>query len=184
MAEPIEMGLGIISSACFKHKFRWMLSIVSNSTVIGATDALPPTKSMRPNLTLKEVTAQHLTETIYFPSKPDWKPINITVYDIVLSSNPVFNWIKQVYNPQRGEWRPPADGKFITTASLILYEGCGDEVERWVFEDAWPQVVEFGDLDMSTNDIVYIDITLRYSRAYIVSSTTNTIPNDFNPNLA
>jgi hypothetical protein len=52
-------------------------------------------------------------------------------------------------------------------ATLEMYNGCGDVLETWVFENAWPQAVEFGDLDMSSSDVVTCDLTIRYDRAYI-----------------
>ena len=132
---------------------------------------LPPLKSARPNLTFKEIEVQHLNETIYFPSKPEWKPITLTLYDIKKNNNPVFEWIKQVYNPRDGFWQPPIlPGKdyFKRTCRLKLYDGCGEVVETWVYENAWPQTIEFGELDMSQSEVVTIDITLRYDRAYIL----------------
>ena len=132
-------------------------------------------KSARPNLSFKEIEAQHLNETIYFTGKPEWKPITLTLYETKHAAfHPVFNWLRQVYNPRNtasfdSSYKPSCDGFKKPKATLELYDGCGEILETWVYESIWPQSVEFGDLDMTSSDVITCDITLRYDRAYIES---------------
>jgi hypothetical protein len=154
------------NEVCYGRKFRWLLKIDDVSAT--GINSLPPEKSARPNLSFKEMEAQHLTETVYYPSKPDWKPINLVLYDLKKNKNPVMEWIKKIYDPNGdGTWNPSGDNDFKKKATLEMYNGCGDTIEKWVYENAWPQAVEFGDLDMGSEEVVKIDITLRYDRAYI-----------------
>lgn len=175
-----NMGLGRVGFAdtCFKRKYRFLFKIdgVSGDGFEGTgIETLPPSKSARPSLSFKEMDAQHLNETIYFPSKPDWKPINLVLYDLKGNTNPVWNWITKAYNPDSGIWRPSVEttdngrssGLKMDRCSLEMYDGCGKVIEKWIFEGAWCQNIEFGDLDMSSSEVVTIDITLRYDRAYI-----------------
>lgn len=166
-------------STCFKRKYRWMFSLkdVSGDPAILTSNALPPSKASRPNLQFKELEAQHISETVYFPGKPDWKPITVTLYDTKVNSNPVFDWIAKYYDPNRG-YLGYSSSQFpnnsalamkINEAYLTLFSGCGTVVEKWIFENVWPQAIEFGELDMSQSDVVTIDLTLRYDRAYIVN---------------
>lgn len=158
------MGIGKIRNACFKQKHRWMFTIAGVSEE--GVRALPPNKSARPSLAFKEIEVQHVNEVIYLPGKPDWKPINLVLYDIKKNNHPVFEWIKNhIYNPKTGDYK--LDPKFKKTAKLELFDGCGTVIEKWVFEEAWPNNIEWGDLDMATSDIVVVDLTLRYSRAYL-----------------
>ena len=163
-------------TACFKRKYRWMFSIqdVAGDPANLSSNALPPSKGSRPSLNFKELEAQHLSETIFYPGKPDWKPITVTLYDIRSYNNPVFNWIARYYNPETGSLQPSS--AFLNTngntlkvpsARLQMYSGCGKVIEEWIFENVWPQAIEFGELDMSQGDVVTIDLTLRYDRAYI-----------------
>jgi hypothetical protein len=152
---------------CFPRKHRWIFMIPDVSA--DGSNSLPPSKSARPNLAFKEMEVQHLNETIYYPSKPDWKPITLTLYDIGNKSSPVFDWIKEIYDPKSGSWKAPVPGRFIREATLTLYSGCGDELEKWTFDNVWPQQIDFHDLDMGNAEITMVDITLRYSRAYISS---------------
>lgn len=154
-------------TACFKRKYRWMFTLRG---VAGdpnpSSNMLPPSKASRPNLTFKEIEAQHLSETVYFPGKPDWKPISITLYDIANSNtNSVYDYIKKYYNAENGRFGYSNDLK-IPQADLQMYSGCGTIIENWVFENVWPQQIEFGELDMAESGVVTVDLTLRYDRAY------------------
>lgn len=158
------------NDVCFKRKFRWLMRIDGVSADQGAS-SLPPTKAARPSLSFKEVEAQHLTETIYYPSKPDWKPVNLVLFDINSSAgnNPVWEWIKTVYDAQAGKYQPSVQTQkgLKRDVTLEMYDGCGNVLETWTYENAWPQQIEFGDLDMGSGEVVMVEITLRYDRAFI-----------------
>lgn len=171
-----SMGFGILGSknVVFKRKNRWLMKIDGISD--DGTSALPPSKGARPSITFKEMEAQHLNETIFYPSKTEWKPIQLTLYDINVTGGggctnrgkKVFEWVKKVYDPENGDWKPACDAEFKKDCRLEMYDGSGELLETWIFENAWPQVVEWGELDMSEGNIVLLDITLRYDRAYLV----------------
>jgi hypothetical protein len=151
---------------CLMRKFRWLFKIREVCAESG-TNCLPPLKSARPSLSFKELQAEHLNETLYFPGKPEWKPITLSLYDLKKNEHPVFKWLKKFYDPKEGKIKTPTDNEFMVTATLELYDGCGEVMEKWTYENCWPQAVEFGDLDMGSSEIVTCDITLRYARAYI-----------------
>jgi hypothetical protein len=175
MGRKMGLDFGLESKTmCYKRKHRWLFIIPSVSA--DGISTKPPYKGARPNLSFKEMEVQHITETMYFPSKPDWKPITLTLYDTT-GNNPVSNWLYNLYIPRSGKWGFPAKSggggsdasSFIKTCSLELYSGCGDVLETWTFEDVWPQQIDWGDLDMANTEIVTIDLTLRYGRAYITN---------------
>ena len=150
---------------CFKRKFRWLFKIKDVSA--DGVNALPPSSSARPNINFKEVNAEHLTETIYFPSKPDWKPVKLTLYDLTKGEHPVIKWMTSLYDPKEGNWEPDVT-KYKKEATLELYDGCGGKIEEWTYENAWFQSIDFGDLDMGDSEVLTVDLSLRYDRAYIV----------------
>lgn len=173
---------GILSNARLKRKFRWKLIIPGVSA--SGVNSLPPSKSARPNLVFKEMNAEHLNETISFPAKPEWKPLNLTLYDLVkcdgatILENPIFTWIRRQYDPQNcSYWKPSLGntanqtglGASVKAAqvSLVLFDGCGEMVESWVYEHVWPVTSDFQDLDMASSEVLQVDCTLRYDRAYI-----------------
>lgn len=171
MAQNMGMGKLGTGDVCVMRKFRWLFFI--DGVCDDGTSALPPDKGARPSLNFKEMEAQHLNETIYFPAKPDWKPITLTLFDLKLKRNPVFGWLREQYDVCGGEdpasetaiWKRP--GAFKKDARLEMYDGCGNVVEKWWFKNAWPNNIEWGDLDMQNSDYVTVELTLRYDRAWV-----------------
>lgn len=168
MAEMMSFAYGLEKTdACFKRKYRWLLKIEGVSAK--GINALPPTKSGRPSLTFKSIEAQHLHETIYFPGKPDWKPVNLTLFDLKKNNHPVLDWVKKYYEVSESAVNLlTATNGFKKQGELELYDGCGEIIEKWVFENMYPETIDFGELDHSDSAIVYVDLTLRYDRAYYV----------------
>jgi hypothetical protein len=172
-----KMGLqfGLESGKYCKRSNRWMFKI---DGILGdendSANALPPSKSSRPQIAFSEINVRHLIEDVFFPGKPDWKPITITIFDLMTASkkNPVWNWLTEYYNPEKGILQVPNDKPqinegFIRECSLDLYDGCGEVIEQWIYQDAWPQQINFSTLDYQQTDILMMDVTLRYSRAYV-----------------
>ena len=166
----LQFGLEGNGRYC-KRQFRWLFEIPE---VVGDTTsaqkgipALPPEKSARPNLDFKEIEVKHLTEDYFYPAKPSWKPVSLTLWDLKYNEHPVYKWLLEMYDPEKATWQTATKGKFIKTCYLTLYDAIGEPIEKWVWEDAWPQAINFQTLDMTTTGIVMCEITLRYARAYI-----------------
>lgn len=173
----LQMGLNGSGQFC-KRKFRWLFKI-HNIAGDFSSRALPPLRSQRPNVSFSEMQVNHLSETIFYPAKPTWQPVQIALYDLKRSDDhPVFEWLKEIYNPESGEFHEPnktvsVEEGLIKQCSLELYDGIGSIVEKWTYEDCWPQAVDFGALDMGDPDIATCELTLRYSRAYLVDSSSS-----------
>jgi hypothetical protein len=158
-----------------KRKFRWLFDI--ENITLGNDTALPCIKAARPKLTFKEMQAEHLNETISYPSKPEWQPIQLSLYDRCINvQNPIFTWLKKQYNPVPtdddelpgcSDWFPCIDPlSFKVCCTLKLLDGCGNKLEEWTLEHCYPQNIDWGDLDMSSSEIVTVDFSLRYDRAF------------------
>jgi phage tail-like protein len=165
------LGFGLESDrTVYKRKFRWLFKIPDISAE--GVKALPPQKAARPSLSFKENECQHINETIYFPGKPEFKTFNLVLYDLACQDNPVFDWIKRLYDPQNGKYKFPIMGdstkNLKQNANLELYDRCGNCIEKWRYENCWPQSVEWQDLDMGASDVLVVELALRYDRAYIV----------------
>ncbi len=184
---------GPFPNTCFKRKNRWLFVIPSISA--DGVNSLPPLKSGKLSFDFKEMQAEHLNETIFFPSKPEWKPIQLTLYDIQKNfENPIFSWIRTAYDPKNcSRWVPclggstgggtaPSPSLKVAQCFINMLDGCGNLLEQWVLEDAWPQTVEFSDGDMASSELVTCDLTLRYDRAYILSPA-NTSPISYSTTL-
>lgn len=152
-----------------KLKNRWLFSIPNVS--IDGVNTLPPRKSARPGASTKDFEIQHLVETISFPGRIEWKTINVVLYDTLCNQNPVFDWLLQFYTITRNSVTLgyPVDYK-KSKAKLELYSGSGQVLQTWVYENIYPTNIDWQELDMDSNEIVCVDLTLKYDRAYDESS--------------
>lgn len=162
-----------------KKTNRWLFSVPSISADM-STNALPPKKAARPGIQMKEYEFHHLHESVWFPLKGEWKTINLVLYDIRCEENVIFDWLARIYDPSQDAdditFSPaltPLSGSDtfkVPNATLELYDGCGNVMETWIFENVYPSSIDWGQLDMDTYDLVLVDITLRYDRAYFSST--------------
>lgn len=160
-------GLGN-SDNCFIRQFRWILEIenVCGGEDVGIT-ILPPLKAQRPIISFRSMDDYHLTEMVSIPSRPEWRPINVTLWTTKTKGmNPVFKWLKTYYDAKKGTIKFYKDFQ-KSKVKLIMLDGCGQDIETWVYENVYPEQIDFGTLDMAHSDVVTCDLTLRYARAYI-----------------
>jgi hypothetical protein len=164
------------SNYAFKRPFRHIFAIpgiVGHPEYDGLFCKLNE-KSARPNISFKEMEVQHLGQTISFPGKVVFEPINITVWDTIpgggrrdSSNNPVWQWVNSWYDFYQGVYKSPIGLK--RSANIRIYDGCGNLLEKWVYENAYPINVNFGELDMgANNEVLTIEMQLKYDRAYLV----------------
>jgi len=177
----MKMGIGGLIDVTFKRKFRWTFSIDSIiDDYDNGIDVLPPQKGGRPQLAWKEIESQHVVENVYFPGTPDWKPLQLTLYDYCFRSDnhPIFQWIREIYDLDyfnNLQFRPIVSGgvsragtadSFKRQGDLSILSSCGDVIERWRLENCWPQTADWGELDMGDSEVVTCQVTLRFDRAY------------------
>jgi len=161
------MGIGRLgfNNLIFKRKFRWTFELYD----ICGGRRIPPhyvKLAARPNLTIEETEINYLHAKTWLPGKASWETMTVTYYDIAtIDVKPLYDWLASVYeftNPvtlRMGSTRRDYAAKSL----LFLYDGCGQELERWRMSDVWPQAINFGELDYSSSEEATIELTLRYS---------------------
>jgi len=164
-----NMGITWAFNKIFKRKFRFVFSIPG--VVDDGISALPPLTAARPSIKFGTMEVIHLTETIYFPTRPTFEPIQLSLYDVQVTS-PVWDWILLLYNPKEGTYTK-TKGKsefstYKTHCSLSMLDGCGSTIESWNFDAAYVESANFGNLSMAEADTCMVDISLKYDRAYRV----------------
>lgn len=168
--DTMGMDFGLNSpNICLPQKNRWLFTISGVSADRYSVNCLPPSKSARPSLGFKEIEVKHLTESIFYPIRPEFKPVELTLYDIRGNNSPVFSWIRHnLYSPEDATWNPSSG--FFREAILSLYDGCGNVLEAWKYQNCWPKDIEWGELDMNSVDVLTVKITLRYARAFLCTN--------------
>lgn len=176
------MGLGLfLTNVTFKRKFQWLFYVRGLSGPHGqVVKAMPPRRGNRPTLGWKEQEFQSLTESVFYPMKPAWEPLDLTLYDVVVCGDhqqchAIFDWISTssdggsgLYDPATGAWRPVVSSRIKKTADLYILSGEGRISEHWILDNVYPQHVRWGELDMDSSDVITVEVSLRYDRAHCV----------------
>ena len=178
---PINMGMGRLGSnqIIHKRKFRWTFEVLRNGVgddgrVSRGVPASFVKVAARPNLNIEETEVNFLNAKRFLPGKGTWETVTVTYYDVagddVASNIGLWDWLASVYDyTGAGETFNPNVRQsskrecYSGTGVLLLYDGCGNALEKWSMIDCWPQSINFGDLDYSSSEEVTIEVTLRYS---------------------
>ena len=169
------MGIGKVGigdpEVVFKRKFRWTFEVEGNGFRI------PPyfvKVAARPNISFEDTEINFLNDKTWIPGKATWEAITVTYMDVAgnLTGDAsganleLYDWLVNVFDftsPNRKFMNSKRCG-YAGKATITLWDGCGTPLERWTISDAWPQAVNFNDLDYSSSDTVDIELTMRYSQ--------------------
>lgn len=183
MATPeSNMGLGTIGgdSIIFKRKFRWTLKFEDICRSSGKSTTINENfvkLAARPSLTIEETEINFLHGKTWIPGKAAWETITVTYYDCANKELAgLWTWLWSVYDFKAPE-KQGGDGgagspsyhmgssvaDYAGTGILTLYDGCGKTLEIWTMGHAWPQAINFQDLDYSNSEECTVELTLRYS---------------------
>jgi len=158
----------------FKRKFRWTLEIGGNGKCRFRVPPYFVKVAARPNISFEETEINFLNDKTWIPGKASWEAITVTYQDVagILGGDAaegnlgLYQWLTNVFDFTRTTSKRMNSQRieYAGVASLTLWDGCGTALEVWTLEDAWPQAINFGDLDYSSSDTVDIELTLRYSQ--------------------
>ena len=173
------MGIGPVGvgdpNVVFKRKFRWTLEVAGGSgNCAFYVPAYFVKVAARPNLSFEETEINFLNDKTYIPGKVTWESITVTYIDVAGTlSGPaaggnlgLYTWLTNVFDftaPTR-KFMNSTRLQYAGVATLKLWDGCGSLLEQWQLLDAWPQAIDFGELDYTSSDTVDISLTLRYSQ--------------------
>lgn len=171
----IQMGMGKLGGQdlIHKRKFRWTFEVRRPQAAQAQNVPASFVKlAARPNITIEETEINFLNGKTWIPGKGTWETISVTYYDVAGSDNiPLWSWLASVY-----EFLDPVQLRQNARRScysgigiLTMYDGCGNPLERWTLGDAWPQAINFGELDYSSAEEATIEVTLRYSNVSYVN---------------
>jgi hypothetical protein len=198
----IDMGLGTLSKSTtiFKRKYRWTMSL---QTPCGRIPETVVKVANRPQIDIDETEINYLHGKMWIPGKAAWQTTSVTFYDIVEKNGNgnndityLYSWLSTVYafhdstglhqSSVKGDGLTRNDssgngGGYAGTATLNLYDGCGDTLETWVLGHVWPQSINFGELDYASSDEATVEVTLRYSEVAYNAPGGDRCVKDFAP---
>ena len=160
-----------------KRAYRWLLSIPG---LDGAEWIVK--KINKPSFSVTETEHNFINHKFYYPGRVEWNTVSLTIVDPVTpdsTQNLIGLLVAMGYNypSSFAEATQTTITKEEATAALesvkIRQIGGGsataaaseDVIEEWTLKRCWIKSVSFGDLDYESDEIVNIELELRYDWA-------------------
>ena len=123
--------------------------------------------SAKPSLEQGEITLDHINVQRYVKGKSKWNSIGISLYDAIVPSGAqsVMDWVRLHHESATG--RDGYSSMYKKEITLTALSPLGEKVEEWILKGAYIQSTNFGAYDWSTEDVISIELTLRYDWAFL-----------------
>jgi hypothetical protein len=123
--------------------------------------------SAKPSMTNGEVALDHINVQRYVKGKSVWNTISVTLYDAIVPSGAqaVMDWVRLHHESATG--RDGYSSYYKKEIKLRQLSPLGEIIEEWILNGAFIVDSNFGSLDWSSEDVVTIEMTLRYDWALL-----------------
>jgi len=148
-----------------KKGHQFVMSIIdTNGTAI---PAFLIKTAAKPSIENGEITLDHINIQRYIKGKSKWSSLSITVYDAIVPSGAqaVMQWIRDHHESATG--RDGYSDFYKKDILLKQLSPLGEVVEEWQLKGAFITSANFGSLDWSSEEVVSIELTLRYDWALL-----------------
>ena len=137
---------------------------------IMAIDGIPAyliKSAAKPSIANGEITLDHINVQRYVKGKSVWSTLAISLYDPIVPSaaQAVMEWIRLHHESATG--RDGYSSFYKKEIKLRQLSPLGEIIEEWILHGTYITDANFGSLDWSQEDIVNIELTLRYDWAFL-----------------
>lgn len=155
-----------------RRKHRWYFETIGKKGGELPSNMLLVLKTAsRPNFVADEPEMHHNQEVVYFAGKHKWDPCKMSWYDVEQNPNvskEVWDWLTGVIDLKKEAGNLPVyePKDYKKDAKLVMINGIGVAKERWFMCGCWPKDVNWQELDYSSSEIMLIEVSMRFDRAY------------------
>lgn len=168
-----------------KRKYRFLLSFNGIPQWIVKTTG-------KPNFSVTESEHSFINYKFYYPGRLEWEEISMTLVDPVDpdASKTMLDLIElSGYVPPHNFLNDPRgrDSKVVTFSKKAATSAVGGRVyihtidengspiETWSLYNPWIKSVNFGDLDYEADDLVNVELTMRFDWANLELANSNRV---------
>jgi hypothetical protein len=121
----------------------------------------------RPSMTNGEITVDHININRKFKGKSTWNDISISIYDPITSegANAVMEWVRFHHESLTG--RDGYSSDYKRDLEFYALSPLGEKLENWTIKGAFILDVDFGQMDWATEEVMMIELTLKYDYAIL-----------------
>lgn len=168
------------------RKFTFLLSIAGSAPrgsgqAFGIENYLIK-KVKRPSFEVSESEHKFLNHTFWYPGKVKWKECGFTIVDVINpnTSRKFLELLQRCgYRAPEGPVEP-GNANAQTVSKLRSVEAIGvptirqidadgRTVNEWRLKGAWIKDVDLGEMDYDSDDLMSIDVVLRYDFAFLTT---------------
>jgi hypothetical protein len=134
-------------------------------SINGLEDTVMALESMSlPTKMVSEIELNFVNERRYVAGRASFESIPVIVKDAISgeTAREINNWHESVYNPENGQIGLASEYK--RDAQIIMFGPDGSAQRTWALRGCFPTAVNFGSLDYNSDDVVRIDMQLRYDK--------------------
>ena len=163
------LDLGVSSNTDFyQNAFSW--EPVKAHQFIMQIDDIPAfliKSSAKPSIANGEITLDHINVQRYVKGKSVWNTIAVSLYDAIVPSGAqkVMDWIRLHHESATG--RDGYSSYYKKLIYLRQLSPLGERIEEWQLHGTYIVDANFGTLDWSSEEVVNIELTLRYDWAFL-----------------
>jgi hypothetical protein len=134
---------------------------------IGDIPAFLIKASAKPSIANGEIALDHINVQRYVKGRSVWNTITVSVYDAIVPSGAqaVIDWIRLHHESATG--RDGYSSFYKKEIKLRQLSPLGEVIEEWILKGAYIVDANFGSLDWSSEEVVMIEMTLRYDWAFL-----------------
>ena len=153
-----------------KRAYRWIL-------YLGGIPQWICKKVAKPSFTVSESMHTYLNHKFYYPGRVEWNTVAITLADPVapdaaatmmsIIQGSGYNLPKTQQAAEMGTMSKLHAVDSLGRVAIHQIGPEGDVIEEWELVNAWIKDVKFGDLDYESDDMVDVEIELRYDFAQL-----------------
>ena len=165
-----------------KRKFRFQVSFNNITDPNGNGSVLWYAKTVsKPSFQVATTEHKYLNHTFFYPGSVTWQDVSLTIVD---PDNPDMSLTLARILEQSGYVIPgnAIDPESLASLSkgasvgalgqvtVVQLDALGNEIERWTLWNAFITEVKFGDLEYGSDDLLQLDLVLKYDWARIESA--------------
>ena len=149
-------------------------------------------KLNKPGYTVSESEHKFLNHSFFFPGKVAWDEVTLTIIDAIEpdGENTLMELLDRAGykapvpsadNPNGFETQTISKRRSVAalgSVTIRTLDGDGFDVKAWVLHNPWIKAVKFGELDYDGEDLMNIEITIRYDWAHQESANKQSFPSN------
>tara|TARA_R110002110_G_scaffold156368_2_gene351398 strand:- start:175 stop:732 length:558 start_codon:yes stop_codon:yes gene_type:complete len=156
-----------------KRAYRWLMDFGVSVGGNKLSNFLVKKISPRPSWSLTETKHNFLNHTFYYPGRVEYDELSVTIVD-ALEPNGV-ELLQSLLRKSGYHLPDEAENNFGTVSkngwvkgatlgdvTITQLDPAGKTTEEWHLVNTWIKACKYGDLDYESDDLLNIELTLRY----------------------